>query len=340
LLHGSLTIGIMTQLLPVALVLSTIAFAAPFPQPPIPADNPQTPEKIALGKQLYFEPRISRDGTISCNSCHDVRHVSGAHPGKKVSEGVGGLLGGRNSPTVWNAAYYSVQFWDGRAPTLEEQAKGPITNPVEMAMGSHDEVVTRIEKIKEYQEQFKKVFGGDKPVTIENMVKAIAAYERTLITPDSPYDRFKAGETKALSAAAQRGMKLVETVGCLACHSGPHFAGPELPMGTGFYQKFPMFEDEKLESTYKFKEDKGRYDVTKKDSDQHMFRVQSWRNIEHTSPYFHNGSVKSLDEAVRVMAKLQLNKTLKDEEVKDIVAFLKSLTGKIPLQKAPKLPKG
>lgn len=330
----------MIQLITVALGLFSLAQAAPFPQPPIPADNPQTPEKIALGKQLYFDPRLSRDGTISCNSCHDVRHVSGADPGKAFSAGVGGKLGGRNSPTVWNSAFYSVQFWDGRAASLEEQAKGPIVNPLEMAMESHDQVTARIAKIKGYQDQFKKVFGGENPVTIDNAAKAIAAYERTLLTPDSPYDRFKAGDTKALSAAAQRGMKLVQTVGCTGCHSGPHFAGPEMPMGVGFYQKFPAFDDEKLEATYKFKEDKGRYDVTKKDADMYMFRVQGWRNIEHTAPYFHNGSAKKLDEAVRIMAKAQLNKTLKDEDVQDIVAFLKSLTGKAPLQKAPKLPEG
>ena len=223
---------------------------------------------------------------------------------------------------------------------MEEQAKGPIVNPVEMAMQDHDVVMARLKKLPGYVEQFTKVFGGENPVTIDNAVKAIAAYERTLLTPDSPYDRFKAGESKAMSEAALRGMKLVETVGCLSCHSGPHFAGPEMPMGTGFYQKFPTIPDAALETKYAFQKDNARFDVTKNETDRHMFRVQSWRNIEHTGPYFHNGSVKELDEAVRVMAKTQLNKTLEPAQVADIVAFLKSLTGKRPNEKAPALPKG
>ncbi len=313
----------------------SVAFAAPFPEVSIPKDNPMSPEKISLGRQLFFDGRLSKDGSISCNSCHNVL-TSGGHDGKPFSPGVGGKLGGRNSPTVWNAAFYSVQFWDGRANLLEDQAKGPMVNPVEMAMENHDVVVARLRRIPGYVEQFRKVFNSE--ITIDLTVKAIAAYERTLMTPDSPYDRYKGGDAKALSAAALRGLKLVEAVGCMSCHSGPHFAGPTLPVGAGFYQKFPIYPGSAYETQYGFHKDQGRYEVTKSETDRHLFRVPSWRNIEWTAPYFHNGAVGTLDEAVRVMAKTQLNRELKATEVKDIVAFLKSLTGIRPQEKKPILP--
>ena len=304
---------------------------------PVPADNPMTSAKIELGKQLYFDTRLSKTGTVSCNSCHDV--TAGGVDGTRVSTGIEGKQGGRNSPTVWNAAFLSVQFWDGRAPSLEEQAKGPLVNPVEMAMENHDFVVSvRVRKIPGYVKQFKAVFGGEQPVTIDNLAKAIAAYERTLITPNSPYDRFVKGNKKALSPSATRGMELVKTVGCQTCHSGPMFAGPPLPMGSGFYQKFPTFEDSDYVGQYDLKGDTGRHDATKNDADRHMWRVATWRNVAVTAPYFHNGRVATLDEAVRVMAKTQLNKDLKSDEVTDIVAFLESLTGEFPKQTMPRLP--
>lgn len=320
-----------------SLILVTVASAqlqALPDTPPIPSNNPQTSEKIQLGKALYFDKRLSKDGTISCNSCHNV--MGSGTDNKQFSSGVGGKKGGRNSPTVWNAAFMSVQFWDGRAKSLEEQAKGPMTNPVEMAMENHDAVVKRIKSSPEYVRDFEKVFGKDS-VNIDNIVKAIAAYERTLITPNSAFDKFIKGDQNAMSAAAQRGMAKVQEVGCMACHMGPNFAGPQLPEGQGFYQKFPTFADNEYEKKYKFTQDLGRYDVTKSDSDKHMFRVPTWRNVALTAPYFHNGSVKTLDEAVRVMAKTQLNKDLKKDEVSDIVAFLKSLTGERPKQTTPKV---
>jgi cytochrome c peroxidase len=304
-------------------------------KPFIPADNPMTPEKIELGKQLYFDTRLSKGSKISCNSCHNV--MKAGDDGLPRSPGHEGKLGGRNSPTVFNSAYNSVQFWDGRAPTLEEQAKGPIVNAVEMGMASHDVVVELISKVPAYTEEFEKVFGPGK-VTIDKMVKAIAAYERTLITPNSPYDKFIEGDKKALSPAAQRGWKLVKKVGCVACHNGPMFNGPPLPQGKGFYQKFPMFTDEAIEKKYRFKADTGRFNETHNEADRHMWRVPTWRNVAITGPYFHNGSVGDLSEAVRVMAKTQLNRVLKPDEVKDIVEFLKSLTGEIPKQTPPKLP--
>ncbi len=305
-------------------------------KPPIPDDNPMSDQKVALGKQLFFDPRLSVDGTISCNSCHNV--MSSGTDNRSVSVGVKGQKGGRSAPTVWNAAFLTAQFWDGRAATLEDQAKGPVLNPVEMGMPNEKAVIDRLSTIPGYKEQFKAVFGGKDPLTYDNVAKAIAAYERTLITPDSPFDRYKRGDKKALSGAAERGMKLVDEVGCTGCHNGVNFAGPSLPMGQGFYQKFPTFSGTEYEKKYDLVADMGRYEVTKDDSDKHMWRVPTWRNVALTAPYFHNGSVATLDEAVRVMAKTQLNKTLDEDQVNDIVAFLNSLTGEFPEQTMPRLP--
>lgn len=307
------------------------------PDVPVPADNPQTPEKIELGKQLYFDPRLSSSGTISCNSCHNV--MAGGDDNRSFSAGVRAQLGDRSAPTVWNAAYQSVQFWDGRAATLEEQAKGPLINPVEMGMKSHDIVVTdRINKIPGYQDAFKKVFGSKK-ITIDHVAKAIAAYERTLITPNSPFDKFIKGDKKAMSAAAIKGWETFQSVGCTACHQGPNFSGPTLPSGTGFFQTFPKFPDEEIEKKYGFTKDPGRAKHTKKDADRGMIRVPTLRNIALTAPYFHNGAVYKLEEAVRIMGKLQLNKKLGDSEIKSIVAFLtEGLTGSFPQQTLPRLP--
>lgn len=306
-------------------------------QPPIPKDNPMTPEKVELGKQLFFDPRLSIDGTVSCNSCHNV--MGSGTDNRPVSVGVGGQKGGRSAPTVWNSAFLTAQFWDGRAPTLEEQAKGPVLNPVEMGMHSEKVAVERIAAIPGYKEQFTKVFGGDKPVTYDNIAKAIAAYERTLITPNSPYDRYVKGDKEVLSKDAKRGLTLVQNLGCTGCHSGPNFAGPtSLPIGEGFFQKFPVFPGSAYEAKYNLVEDTGRHEVTKQEQDKHLWRVPTWRNVALTAPYFHNGSVATLEEAVRVMAKTQLNKELKDDEVKDIVAFLNSLTGEFPQQTLPRLP--
>lgn len=316
---------------------ASFAFEALPKKPPIPKDNPITKEKIELGKQLFFDPRLSKDGTVSCNSCHNV--MASGTDNRPVSVGVDAQKGGRSAPTVWNAAFLTAQFWDGRAATLEDQAKGPILNPIEMGMPNPDEVVKRIKEIPGYVSQFKKVFGGKDPVNYDNIAKAIATFERTLITPNSDFDRYIKGDKKALSASAKRGMKLVESVGCTSCHTGPNFSGPaNLKIGQGFFQKFPTYSDSKYEKKYNLMADTGLASVTKKDSDKHMWRVPTWRNVAMTAPYFHNGSVATLEEAVRVMAKTQLDKTLKDKEVKDIVSFLNSLTGEFPKISMPRLP--
>ncbi len=303
---------------------AAFAFEALPAKPPIPADNKITKDKIELGKMLYFDPRLSVSGTVSCNSCHNL--MSGGDDSRPVSIGVEGKRGGRSAPTVWNSAFLSVQFWDGRAPSLEEQAKGPIANPVEMG-ATHELVVKRISQIPEYVELFKRVFGKD-DVTIDNAV----------ITHNSPFDRYLKGNKKALTAQQVKGMKLFESTGCVSCHSGPNFSGPLLPQGTGFFMKFPTFPGSIYEKKYKLTEDMGRYTVTKNEADKHMWRVPTLRNVALTAPYFHNGSVKTLHEAVKVMAKVQLNKDLSDSDADDIVSFLKSLTGQFPVQTMPRLP--
>lgn len=327
---------IISGALAFGVVPSATAFEALPKQPPIPKDNPMTPAKVELGKQLFFDPRLSSNGTLSCNSCHDV--TGSGTDNRAVSVGVGAKTGGRSAPTVWNAAFLTAQFWDGRAATLEDQAKGPILNPIEMAMPDEQAVIDRLSSIPGYKEQFANVFGGANALTYDNVAKAIAAYERTLITPNSAFDRYIKGDKKALSAAALRGMKEVQAIGCTACHNGVNFAGPALPMGQGFYQKFPTFTDNDYVKKFKLDEDVGRAEVTKNDADKHMFRVPTWRNVALTAPYFHNGSVKTLHEAVRVMAKTQLDKDLAGQQVDDIVEFLNSLTGEFPKQTLPRLP--
>lgn len=301
--------------------------------PPIPPDNPQTLAKIELGKQLFFDPRFSSTGTVSCNSCHNL--MAGGEDSRTTSMGVHGLAGPRNAPTVWNAAFHSVQFWDGRAGSLEDQAKGPVVAQVEMGMRTLDDAINRVRNIPGYVEQFKQVFGGDNPVTVDNAARAVAAFERTLITPGSAYDRYVKGDKTALTEQQMRGMKRFNELGCTGCHRPPAFTGPWLP--GGFFVSFP-FHDSPYVEKYKLREDKGREMVTKDPTDRHKYRVPTLRNVALTAPYFHNGAVPTLDEAVRVMAASQLATKLSEEEVTDIVAFLNTLTGPFPEMALPRLP--
>lgn len=318
------------------LLATSLASAEALPTTlPTPADNPTTPAKVELGKQLFFDPRLSIDGTVSCNSCHNV--MTNGTDSRATSAGISGQRGGRSAPTVWNAAFLSAQFWDGRAATLEEQAKGPPLNPIEMGMPSESAVVERLNRIPGYVEQFKAVFGDSNAVSYNNMAKAIAAFERTLITANSPYDRFLAGDKSAMSEQAQRGKKVFDQSGCSACHSGANFAGPTLPIGQGFYQKFPAIDSD-YDAKYNLSEDKGRYEVTKNKDDMNKWRVPSLRNTALTAPYFHNGAVETLGEAVRVMAKTQLGMEMNDKDVTDMVVFLESLNGEFPEISMPRLP--
>jgi cytochrome c peroxidase len=298
---------------------------------PAPADNPTTPEKVELGKMLYHDPRLSSTGTVSCASCHNT--MLGGEDNRPNSMGVNGQTGGRSAPTVWNSAFNKVQFWDGRADSLEAQAAGPVTNPIEMGMKSWDDVVARLKTIKGYRQAFDLAFGSDhETITKYNATKAIAAYERTLITPNSAYDKYVEGDKAAMNEQQVRGMQKAVELGCTSCHSGPAFNGP------GMFQKFPVHSNGYFEAQYHFTKDKGLAEVSKKETDAHLFKVPTLRNIALTAPYMHNGSVKTLDKAVKVMAKLQLDKELSDEDTADIVAFLNALTGEFPKQTMPILP--
>ncbi|MDE2263119.1 MAG: c-type cytochrome [Gammaproteobacteria bacterium] len=303
---------------------------------PAPADNPTTQAKVRLGKMLFFDPRFSSTGTVSCFSCHNV--MEGGDDHRPVSIGVEAQRGGRNAPTVFNAAFLSVQFWDGRAATLEDQAKGPPVNPIEMGMKGLTEVIYRIQRIPGYRPYFEQAFGSGDVVTMDNAAKAIAAYERTLITPGSAYDRYVEGDHTALTAQQVRGMSTFAAVGCASCHQGPNLSGPALPTSQGFFMKFPVYPQSPYVAKYDLMKDSGRYEATHNPADRNLWRVPGLRNLAYTAPYMHNGSVKSLPEAVRVMASAQLNRTLTAQQVGDITAFLQSLTGPFPKQTMPRLP--
>lgn len=300
---------------------------------PVVADNPNnsiTPEKVTLGKLLYFDNRLSKAGNISCNSCHNLNTYGVDN--KPTSPGDAGELGGRNSPTVLNAAFHFAQFWDGRAKDVEEQAGGPILNPVEMSMPDQAFVLKRLSEIKGYQPLFAAAYPGDKnPITYENIQKAIGAFERKLVTP-SRFDEYLAGNENALTDQEKQGLQTFMNSGCTACHSGP-------VMGGSMYQKFGLMANY-WDVTKAQKIDEGRFQVTKNEADKYLFKVPSLRNIEKTHPYFHDGSIADLNQAVKVIAKLQFNKDLTDQEVNDIVAFLKTLTGTVPADLAapPALP--
>ncbi|MEW6678519.1 MAG: cytochrome c peroxidase [Pseudomonadota bacterium] len=304
---------------------------------PVPADNPMTAEKIELGKQLFFDPRFSSTGTVSCNTCHNL--MLGGDDGRPTSMGVHGLTGPRNAPTVWNAAFHASQFWDGRAASLEEQAQGPVVAAVEMGMKDLDDAIGRVRAIPGYRTAFARVFPGSgpdhEPVTVANAAKAVAAFERTLITPDSPYDRWAAGDAAALSAQQIRGLETFDRLGCAGCHQPPTFAGPAKPRG--HFAQFP-FHDTPYVDAYQLKDDPGRQAVTGRERDRHKYKIPTLRNVALTAPYFHNGAVSTLDEAVRVMAKSQLNASLSAPEVADIVAFLEALSGGFPPMALPRLP--
>ncbi|EMI57169.1 cytochrome c551 peroxidase [Rhodopirellula sallentina SM41] len=299
------------------------------------AQSGDTSEKIELGKMLYFDPRLSRTGTVSCNTCHNL--MEGGDDARATSMGVDGLTGPRNAPTVWNSVFQGSQFWDGRAPTLEEQAKGPMVADVEMGMVGHDQVLSRIEKIPGYVTAFRDVFGPHDPVSITNAVEAIAAFERTLITPNAPLDRYLGGDENALSDAQIRGMELFESVGCTECHYGPALNGWE-PGDDAEFLDFPRFTESELIEKYDLVSDKGRSASSGDPGDDHYFKVPTLRNITVTAPYFHNGQVETLADAIRVMAITQVDEELTDQQVADLESFMKSLEGRFPEIVLPRLP--
>jgi cytochrome c peroxidase len=303
------------------------------PQVKHPANNPPSDAKIALGKQLYFDPRLSLDHTISCASCHDPK--KGWSNGDAVATGVNSLKGGRSAPTIINAAYGKLQFWDGRAAHLEEQALGPIQNPIEMTM-TLDKVVERLNQVAGYKQQFQAVFGTD--VTSEGIALAIAAYERTILSGDAPYDRFKAGDKSALSESAQRGLKLFTgKAHCSACHSGPNFTD------NAFHNLGVSITKEKP--------DLGRSEISNLEGDRGAFKTPTLREIARTAPYMHDGSLATLEDVVEYYNKgctpnPQLDESLfplklTAEEKADLVQFLKEglASESYPDHTPPELPK-
>lgn len=293
--------------------------------------NPETTKAlVALGQKLYFEPRLSQSRNISCNTCHNLSTYGVDNAA--LSLGVGAKLGGRNSPTVLNAALNASQFWDGRAHDVEEQAGGPLLNPVEMALPDEATAVQRIAEIPGYVEEFKQVFGDDE-VSFTRITSAIGAFERTLLTP-SRFDAFLSGDQAALNAQELRGLNAFINRGCISCHAGVNLGGEH-------FQKFGLVEGPYWKFTGSATQDEGRFQVTAAENDRYLFRVPTLRNVEHTYPYFHDGSVASLHDATRIMGMAQLGFELPDQEIDDIVAFLSSLTGELSVEARtlPILPK-
>ena len=289
---------------------------------PIEAAQVKNQAEVELGKKLFFDPRLSRSGFISCNSCHNLS--MGGTDNLKTSIGDKWTQGPINSPTVLNSSLNFVQFWDGRAANLQEQAGGPIANPKEMAF-SHDLAVDILSSIPQYRAEFKEVFKEDK-ITIEQITKALASFEETLVTPNSRFDKWLKGDEKAINDQELRGYLLFKNSGCVACHNG-------VAVGGNSFQKMGVMEPYVTDNEYA-----GRAGVSGDDVDRMKFKVPTLRNVELTYPYFHDGAANTLSEAVETMGRLQLGRKFTKEEVKDIVAFLKTLTGEQPKFNLPILP--
>lgn len=298
----------------------------------IPEDNPLTAEKVALGKLLFFDKRLSKDGSVSCATCHNPYH--GFADPDRVSSGVGFLTGGRNSPTSMNRLFSAEQFWDGRAKDLEEQSHGPLTNPVEMAMVSHDDVVKEVSRLQGYKPLFKKAY-GDEEITMPKMAQAIASYERTVLTGNAPYDRYRAGDKGAMSAQQVKGLELFEgKANCATCHVSFNFTDEMYHnLGVGWDASKKTFVDP------------GRFDVTQKDADKGQFKTPTLRNVAHTAPYMHDGSEATLRD-VMVLYNRGGNKNpgldakmkplgLTDDEIDAVVAFMHALTGPVTNAEPP-----
>lgn len=310
---------------PAALDRSKLSVFAALPAEITASTGPASPALVDLGHKLYFDKRLSKNQDIACNSCHLVD--KGGVDGSATSSGHKGQKGGRNAPTVLNAAAHVAQFWDGRAKDVEEQAKGPILNPIEMAMPNAEAVVALLKTMPEYVAAFQAAFPGQPdPVTYDNLGRAIGAYERQLTTPGR-FDAFLAGDAAALTAEEQAGLATFLDTGCNACHSGA-------AVGGGMFQKLGLVKP------WPDLKDEGRFAVTKDETDKFKFKVPSLRNIAQTAPYFHDGAVATLPEAVKKMAAHQLGKDLTDAQVASIVTFLNALTAAPPaaLIAAPTLP--
>lgn len=292
------------------------------------ADNKVTSEKVELGKMLFMDPRLSASHLISCNTCHNVG--MGGDDNLETSIGHGWAKGPRNAPTAFNAVFNIAQFWDGRAADLKAQAKGPVQAGVEMN-NKPERVVATLKSMPEYVASFAKAFPkSDDAVSFDNMARAIEAFEATLITPHSAFDKFLMGDKTALNKVEMEGLDLFMDKGCVACHAGRNLGGE------GYY---PFGVVEKPGSEILPDGDKGRFAVTKTADDSYVFRAAPLRNIEITAPYFHSGKVWDLQQAVSIMGTSQLGEKLSDKEVESITAFLKTLTGEQPKIDYPTLPK-
>jgi cytochrome c peroxidase len=281
----------------------------------MPGADKDTPAMVKLGEKLYFDKRMSINNKQSCNDCHKVDQNRAGVDNEPTSEGAHGKRGDRNSPTTLNAGFHIAQFWDGRAKDLAEQAKGPVLNPGEMAMPNEAEVIARLSADKDYPKMFEAAFPGEaKPINYDNFARAVAAFERTLVTHDR-FDDFVKGDLKALNGEELRGLNLFLTTGCTTCHVGPTIGGNS-------YQKLGVMKP------YKNTKDRGRIKVTQEEWDDLRFKVPSLRNVALTYPYFHDGDVANLEAAIREMARIQLGKELPDEDVTAIKAFLTSLSDK------------
>lgn len=308
------------------LMASAQAVFEPIPESP-PALEGVKDETVELGKMLYFEPRLSSSWLISCNTCHNVG--LGGVDLMETSIGHGWQKGPRNAPTVLNAVFNIAQFWDGRAADLMEQAMGPVQAAVEMN-SSPERAVTMLKSIPEYVERFGEAFPGEaEPVTFENMARAIEAFEATLLTPGSPFDKYLTGTADALTAEEKRGLELFMEKGCQTCHGGINLGG------AGY---FPFGVVERPGADILPPDDKGRFAVTNTAADEYVFKAPSLRNIDLTAPYFHSGAVWDLGEAVAIMGSAQLGQQLAEEEAGAITTFLSSLTGKQPAVEYPLLP--
>lgn len=289
--------------------------AAREPLEPLPEPPALDARRVALGRKLFHDKRLSSDDSVACSSCHEL--ARGGDDGIARSVGVKQRTGAINAPSVYNAGLNFAHFWDGRAKTLEEQVDGPVTNPLEMASRWED-VIPKLERDPAVAAEFRAAFPDG--VTPSNVRKAIADFERTLVTRGSPFDRFLRGDQAALSPVARQGYETFKSVGCTACHQGANVGG-------NMFQRFGVLGDYFADRGNVSEADYGRYNVTKNEADRFVFRVPSLRNVEHTAPYFHDGSAPTLEQAVQTMAKYQLGRRLKDEQVAAIIAFLKSLSG-------------
>jgi len=277
---------------------------------PIPLVMNVEPNKVRLGKKLFFDPILSKDGTISCASCHNLQ--AGGDDNLQFSFGIYGQRGEINSPTVFNSVFNFRQFWDGRAKDLQEQAIGPIENPLEMG-NTFKNLIVKL-KSSPYNEEFLRLY--PEGITKESITNAIAEFEKSLITPNAPFDKYLRGDRSAISKEAKEGYDLFKSKGCISCHHG-------INVGGNMYNKFGIVSNVKSKSL-------GRYNVTKRERDKYYFKVPSLRNVERTAPYFHDGRHAKLEDAIKDMAYFQLGRPISDDEIAKIVAFLNALSGELP----------